>query len=273
MNVTTIVLIPGLWLTALCWELWVRHYSSKGYRVVDRSWPRMEDSIEQLRRAPASLATLGLTEVVDHYEQIVRGLETPPIIIGHGSGGLITQILLDRGWGAAGVAIAPAPPKGIIRSWGSTLKLAFRAPVLKAETFHRDLANTLSHAQSLAAFDRYVVPGSRRVLRQIAFANFNQAAPSTVRFANDSRAPLLLVAGERDRVVPRSSVKANFDLYRDSKAETDYKEYRDQAHFTFLQEARVADHALGWALCHANSASTLAVPPNRNSGWSVQLST
>ena len=26
MNVTTIVLIHGLWMTALSWEHWVRHY-------------------------------------------------------------------------------------------------------------------------------------------------------------------------------------------------------------------------------------------------------
>ena len=34
MNVTTIVLIPGLWMTALCWEHWVKHYTDKGYRVI-----------------------------------------------------------------------------------------------------------------------------------------------------------------------------------------------------------------------------------------------
>src|SRR5437667_9915520 len=75
----------------------------------------MEGGIEQLRRDPSSFASLGLKEVVDHYEQIVRELETPPIIIGHGFGGLVTQILLDRGWGAAGVAIASAPVRGVSR--------------------------------------------------------------------------------------------------------------------------------------------------------------
>ena len=29
MNVTTIVLINGLWMTALSWEHWVRHYGTK----------------------------------------------------------------------------------------------------------------------------------------------------------------------------------------------------------------------------------------------------
>src|SRR6266581_1840835 len=127
MNITTIVLIPGLWMTALCWEHWVKHYGEKGYTVIAANWPGMEGDIEHLRRAPSSFATLRLPDVVDHYEQIVRDLENPPVITGHGFGGLITEILLDRGWGAAGVAIAPAPVKGVFRVPLSTLKIAFSA--------------------------------------------------------------------------------------------------------------------------------------------------
>ena len=271
MNITTIVLINGLWMTALSWELWVKHYSEKGYRVIAANWPGMEGDIELLRRDPGSFATLGLTDVVDHYEQIIRELETPPIIIGHGVGGLVTQILLDRGWGAAGVAIASAPPKRVFRSVFRNLKLALKSRSLTPQQFHYDFTNTFAEAPSIAAFERYVAPAPSRILRQIAFANFNSDAASTVRFHNDSRAPLLLVAGGKDRVVPNSMVKANFDSYQESKAETDYKEYPNQAHFTFLQETKLAEHVLGWALCRANG-SKLTAGPNKTDTWSVQLS-
>jgi pimeloyl-ACP methyl ester carboxylesterase len=271
MNITTIVLINGLWMTALSWELWVKHYGEKGYRVIAANWPGMEGDIALLRRDPGSFANLGLTDVVDHYEQIIRELETAPIIIGHGVGGLVTQILLDRGWGAAGVAIAPAPPKGVLRSPLATLKLAFRTPLLTARKFHREFAKTLTESQSLAAFDRYHVPASSRILLQTAFSNFNPNAPSIVRFHNDSRAPLLLVAGGKDRVALRSMVEANFELYRESKAETDYKEFTDQAHFAFFQETKVADYVLGWALYRSNG-SKLAAAPEQTGAWSVQLS-
>jgi pimeloyl-ACP methyl ester carboxylesterase len=278
MNVTTIVLIPGLWMTALCWEHWVKHYSDKGYCIVARSWPGMEGDIEQLRRDPGSFESLGLKEVVDHYEQIIRELETPPIIIGYGFGGLVTQILLDRGWGAAGVAIASAPIKGILRIPISILR-AFLGDALKDRKassltpaqFHRTFANTLTKLESRAAFERYVVPGPNRVLLQAAFANFTPHAATSVNFRNDTRAPLLLVAGGKDRIARPSLVKANFDLYRGSKAETDYKEFLDQAHFTLLQETKVADYALGWALCRSNG-SKLTAFPNQTDGWSVQLS-
>jgi len=281
MNVTTIVLIPGLWMTALCWEHWVKHYSNKGYCIVARSWPGMEGGIEQLRRDPSSFASLGLKDVVDHYEQIVRDLETPPIIIGYGIGGLVTQILLDRGWGAAGAAIASAPVKGIARLPLSVLKLAFsvlgkslsnKAASLTAQEFQRAFTNSLTETESLDAFNRYIVPAPNRVLLQTAFANFSPHSATTVNFRNDTRAPLLLVAGGKDRIVPSSIVKANFDLYRESKAETDYKEFSDQAHFTLLQETRVADYVLGWALCRSNG-SKLTAGPNQTNSWSVQLST
>ncbi len=281
MNVTTIVLINGLWMTALSWEHWIKHYSDKGYCVIAANWPGMEGDIEQLRRDPSSFATLGLSDVVDHYEQIIRELESPPIIIGYGLGGLVTQILLDRGWGAAGVAIASAPVKGITRLPLSVLKLAFsvlskshgkKPASLTAEQFHRAFANSLTETESLDAFKRYVVPAPYRVLVQTAFANFISDSAATVNFQNDTRAPLLLLAGGKDRVTPSSLIKANFDLYRGSKAETDYKEYPGQTHFTLLQETKIADYALGWALYRLNGSKLIAIP-NQTDSWSVQLST
>jgi pimeloyl-ACP methyl ester carboxylesterase len=281
MNVTNIVLINGLWMTALSWEHWAEHYAHKGYRVIAESWPGMEGDIEQLRRDPSSFASVGLSEVVDHYEQIIRELESPPIIIGYGFGGLVTQILLDRGWGAAGVAIASAPVKGIARLPLSVLKLAFsvlskshsnKTASLTEEQFHRAFANSLTETKSLDAFKRYVVPAPTRVLLQTAFANFTLHTAATVNLRNDTRAPLLLVAGGEDRVVPSSLVKANFELYRESKAETDYKKYPEQTHLTFLQETKVADYVLGWALCRVNGSKLTAVP-NQTDSWSVKLST
>jgi pimeloyl-ACP methyl ester carboxylesterase len=280
MNVTTIVLINGLWMTALSWEYWARHYTNKGYSVIAANWPGMEGDIEQLRRDPSTYRSLGLPEVVDHYEQIIRELETPPIIIGYGFGGLVTQILLDRGWGAAGVGIASAPVKGIARLPLSVLKLAFsvlgkslsnKTASLTAEQFYHAFANSLTETESLGAFKRYTVPAPTRVLLQTALANFTPRSATTVNFRNDTRAPLLLVAGGKDRVMPSSLVRANFELYRESKAETDYKDYPEQTHFTLLQETKVADYVLGWALCRSNGSKLSAVS-NHTDGWSVQLS-
>src|SRR5260370_35176986 len=142
---------------------------------------------------------------------------------------------------------------------------------LTPKQFHRAFANSLTETESLHAFKRYIVPGPNRVLLQTAFANFTRHTASTVNFRNDTRAPLLLVAGGKDRFAPPSLVKANFDLYQESKAETDYKEFPDQANFTFHQQTKIADYVLGWALCRANG-SKLTAFSNQTDTWSVQLS-
>lgn len=153
----SIVLVNGLWMTALCWENWVKRYTAKGFRVIAKSWPGMDVDIDELRRDPSPIATLGVTEIVDYYEKIIRELDSPPIVIGHSFGGLMTQILVDRGLGAAGVAIAPAPVKGILFLPFSTLKVSFpalsnpannhRAVPLTPEQFHYAFTNNLSEEE------------------------------------------------------------------------------------------------------------------------------
>jgi len=263
----SIVLINGLWMTALCWENWVKRYTEKGFRVIAKSWPGMDIDIDDLRADPSSIATLGVTEIVDHYEKIIRELDSPPIIIGHSFGGLMTQILLDRGLGAAGVAIAPAPVKGIVFLPFSTLKVSFpalrnpannhRAVPLTPEQFHYAFTNDLSEEESLAVYERYAVPGPDHVLFQAAFANFNPHAATAVDFANDRRAPLLLISGGKDHVSPASVVEANFKLYRKSSAITEYKEFPERTHYTLGQNGweAVADYALDWALAQSRGQS------------------
>src|SRR3954468_15134178 len=112
-NKPTIVLIDGLWLTPRSWEQWIHRYQKAGYQVIAPSWPGLEGEVEAIRKDPSPLKRLKLTTVVDHYERIILKLDAPPIIMGHSFGGLITQILIDRGLGAAGVAIDSAQTAGV----------------------------------------------------------------------------------------------------------------------------------------------------------------
>ena len=258
----TIVLIHGLWVTPLSWEHWVDRYRSRGYQVLAPAWPGMDRDIEELRRDASAVAGLGVTEIVDHYDAIIRKLERPPIIMGHSFGGLFTQMLLDRGLGAAGVAIDSAPVKGILLLPFSTLKVSFpalrnpanlhRAMALTPEQFHYAFGNNLTEEESRAVYDRYAVPGPDHVLFQAGLANFNPHAATMVNFHNDRRAPLLLIAGGKDHVAPASVTQANFRLYRKSRAVTDYKEFPDRSHYTVGEPGweEVADYALRWAVEH-----------------------
>jgi alpha-beta hydrolase superfamily lysophospholipase len=277
----TIVLIHGLWMTALSWEHWVEYYGARGYRVIARSWPGMEGDIDELRRDPSAVATLGITEIVDHYDRIIRELDRPPIIMGHSFGGLMVQILLDRGLGAAGVAIDPAPVKGILMLPFSTLKVAMpmlanqlnnhRALPLTPEQFHYAFTNTLSEEESRRVYDRYAVPGPDHMLFQASFANFNPHAATAVDFHNDHRAPLLLIAGGKDHISPASVTRANYELFSKSKAVTDYKEFPERTHYTLGLPGweEVAQYALDWAVGHAAGSKPPAAGAASGAGASA----
>ena len=155
---------------------------------------QLEGDIEALRRDPSAVAGLGVTDIVDHYDGIIRGLETSPIIMGHSFGGLFTQMLLDRGLGAAGVAIDPAPVKGILTLPLSTLRVALpvlsnpannhRALPITPEHFHYAFTNTLSEAESLVVYERYAVPGpdhSRRASRTSTRTRRPRSTSTTTR--------------------------------------------------------------------------------------------
>ena len=73
----TIVLIHGLWMSPLSWEKWIERYGARGYRVLAPAWPGMEGDIDQFRADPSAVDRLGMEEIIDHYDAIVRDLESP----------------------------------------------------------------------------------------------------------------------------------------------------------------------------------------------------
>jgi pimeloyl-ACP methyl ester carboxylesterase len=253
-----IVLIHGLWTTPLAFEFWAHNYSERGYMVYAPSWPGMESDIRALRRTPDSFASLGLREITDHYERFVLALDEPPILVGHGIGGLVVQALLDRGLGICGVAVASAPIRGIWTLPYSKMRVVTpqlfksrrsrRTVALTPAQFHYAFMNTSSREEAQRAFERYAVPGPRRVLFQAELANLNPFAETAINVRRNNRAPLLLIAGSQDHLAPPSVVLANARAYRNSLATTDFREYPGRAHFIIAQSGwrEVANYTLDW---------------------------
>jgi pimeloyl-ACP methyl ester carboxylesterase len=219
----------------------------------------MEGDIDALRADTEAIDDLGIEEILAHYTAIVEALDAPPIIMGHSFGGAFTQILLDRGLGAAGVAIDSAPVKGLLALPASTLKSGLpvlknpanrhRAVALTPKEFHYAFTNTLDEDASQAVFDRYAVPGPGRVLFEGALANFSPHSPVAVDFHNEDRAPLLLTGGGEDHVSPAALTRSNAKKYKGG-AVTELKVFEGRSHYTLGQEGweEVADYALDWAL-------------------------
>jgi pimeloyl-ACP methyl ester carboxylesterase len=174
MKTKTIVLIHGMFMNPLCWEKWIPHYQTKGYKVFAPAWPGRDQPVETLRKKhpDPQLPKLKLGDVVEHMTRVIKSLDEKPAIIGHSMGGLVVQLLLQRDLAVAGVAIDPAPPMGVFTTAFSFLKANFpainpfllRRPVeMSFNRFQYAFVNTLPEAEQRAAYDRYAVPESRGV--------------------------------------------------------------------------------------------------------------
>ena len=260
----TIVLIHGLWMTPRSWEHWIAHYERRGYRVLAPAYPGLEVEVEALRADPSPIERVTVPDTVAHLEGIVGELERPPILMGHSFGGALVQILLDRGFGAAGVAIDSVPTEGVRTLPPSQIRATFpvlsnpanrhRAVGFTPEQFHYAFTNTLSEEESATVYERYHVPAPGRWVWGGVLANLTPGHQDTwVNYGNDERAPLLFIAGGEDHIMPAAVNKANAEHYAQSSALTDYKEFPGRSHYTVGADGweSVADYARTWATEHA----------------------
>jgi pimeloyl-ACP methyl ester carboxylesterase len=237
----SVMLIHGAWLSARSWENYVDYFGSRGYDVTAPEWPRKIGDVEEMRETAEGSAGLGVTEIVDHYAELIGELDQPPVLIGHSYGGLFVELLLDRGLGRAGVAMSPAPPKGILVLPFSTLKSGSPAlghpskwhgvVTLTLEEFTYAFVNTFSPEDAAAAYDRYAVPETGQIFYEAGFANFHLHPPTETHFKNADRAPLLIVGAAEDHTVPASLSEAAYNRYEKSPAKTDYVEFAGRPHF------------------------------------------
>ncbi|MFE6236133.1 alpha/beta hydrolase [Cellulosimicrobium sp. NPDC057862] len=264
----TVVLIHGLWMTPRSWEHWVTHYEAKGLTVLTPAYPGFEIEVEALRENPEIIANLTVPETVDHLAAVIEGLATPPIIMGHSFGGVMTQLLLARGLGAAAVVIDSAPTEGVHVTPVSQARSLFpalrnpanrrRAVAFTPEEFHYAFTNTLTVEESQRVYDRYAIaaPGAW-VWEYGLFANFKPGPQETwVDYAAD-RAPLLFIAGSEDHIMPPAVNRSNAKHYHRSPAVTEYVELEGRDHWTCAAPGweAVADRALEWALAQSTVGS------------------
>jgi pimeloyl-ACP methyl ester carboxylesterase len=254
----TVMLIHGAWLTPASWDRFRERYEAAGMTVVAPPWPYLDRSVQALRNGPdPRLSKLGLKEITDHYARLIEAMEHPPILVGHSFGGLIVQLLADRGLGAAAVAIDPTPPFGVPahplavwtslgvftawNGWSRVLRMSERG-------FATGFAQTLPEAEKPREYRRQIVPTPGRIFFQAVFG-----IGAKVRWDNPDRPPLLIVTGEKDRTVPASMTRATYRKHLRSPAVTSYHEFAGRSHYLCNEPGweEVADRVLDWAQGHA----------------------
>lgn len=253
-----IVFVTGAFVSHTTWKDWEKYFTKKGYKTIAPPWPFKDAPAAALRKRQPNdtdLAALTLSEVIDSYAAIVKKFPQKPIVIGHSLGGLITQILVNRGLAAAGVAIHPVPPQGIIpyefsflRGGGKSLGLFTsikKTYLMSFKDWQYAFVNGMPLKEQKAAYDAYTIPESKIVAR----GGLTSAA--RVDFSK-AHAPLLITAGDKDTIIPAHLNRRNFGRYPQKGSVTEYKEFPDRNHYVVGQKTwkEDADYILNWLAEH-----------------------
>jgi pimeloyl-ACP methyl ester carboxylesterase len=252
-NSKTILFITGAFVGTACWDQWKAFFEAQGYETLAPAWPYKDAPACTLRqRQPdAGIASQRLADLTDYYAEIVKQLPEKPILIGHSMGGLIAQLLLQRGLGQACIAIHSLQPKGVMifkwsfykAGWGP---LGFftstkKSYLMSFPEWQYAFTNGMPYEEQKQAYYDLLVPESKLVVRD-AITN---AAKVDFTLAH---APLLFLAGGIDRFIPASLNYTNYKKYSDQDSITDYKEFENANHFVLGQPEwkEKADYVANW---------------------------
>jgi pimeloyl-ACP methyl ester carboxylesterase len=255
---TPVVFIHGLWLLPSSWDRWAKLFEDAGYTALTPGWPDDPETVEEANAHPEVFAHKTITQVADHYDDLIGKLTTKPAVIGHSFGGLLTQILAGRGRAAVSVAIDPAPFRGVLPLPVSALKSSApvlgnpanrnRAVPLTYEQFRFAFANAVSEDEAKQLYETYAVPASGAPLFQAATANVNPWTEAKVDTKNPDRGPLLIISGEKDHTVPWAIANASYKRQQHNPGVTEIVEIPDRGHALTIDSGwrEVADTALAF---------------------------
>jgi non-heme chloroperoxidase len=252
----TIVFIHGLWIHSSSWQPWMDFFNQHGYETVNPAWPGDSATVAECRSNPQPIANRGVTEIADSYAKVIASLAAPPIVIGHSFGGLIAQVILGRGIAAGGIAIDPAPIKGVWQLPFSALKASFpvlwnpfnlkKAKSLTFDQFRYGFANAVPEGEARQLYDKWTMPAPCRPLFQAATASF-AGSETKVNTANTTRGPLLITGGEKDHIAPPILGQASLKKYNASVI-TEFKLFEGRGHSLIVDHGwkEIAGYALEW---------------------------
>src|SRR6187399_2343581 len=178
---TPVVFIHGLWLLPSSWANWADFFKQAGHAPLTPDWPDDPETVEEARAHPEVLAKKTLGQVRDHTADIIGKLDKKPAVMGHSTGGLLAQMIADRGLSAATVAIDPGPFRGVLPLPWSTLRVSSavlinplnrrRAITLSFDQFRYGWTNAIeSDDEAKRLYDEFHVAGPGVALMQMANA-------------------------------------------------------------------------------------------------------
>ena len=247
----TIVLIHGNFVNDTTWAEWRKHYEQKGYKVYTPANPGHEGIPSELRsKVHPDLIKTGFIDVVNNISRLIDTLPEKPLVVGHSMAGMVVLKLVELGKAVAGVNIDGAPPKNVFPPF-QTLKtvlpafgfFSFKKYFMGSRKWY-DYAffNTIAENEKEKAFEKFAVPESYKVSRQLVLNSF-----SNIDFKKPHE-PILFIGGERDHIFPPNLTKTIAGKYQDVNSRVDLKIFEGRSHFICGEKGweKVADYILEW---------------------------
>ena len=255
---TPVVLIHGLWLLPSSWAHWAQLFEEASYAALTPGWPDDPETVEEARANPDVFAKKTLGQIADHTAEVIGKLDKKPAVMGHSTGGLVAQMIADRGLSAATVAIAPGPFRGVLPIPISALRSAMpvlknplnrgRAVTLSVDEFKYGWTNALGDDEAKRLYETYHVAAPGVALMQQANANLNPFTEAKHDPKNPERGPLLIIEGEKDHTVPWAIANASFKRQQRNDGVTEIKKIPNRGHSLTIDSGwrEVADTALAF---------------------------
>jgi 8-oxo-dGTP pyrophosphatase MutT (NUDIX family)/esterase/lipase len=235
----SILMIHGVGCTGAAFAPLAEDFRTRGWRV---ETPTLRADLRGPRRPGPGLGEISLSDYVEEACGWAKALAAEtgqaPVVLGHSMGGLIAQKLLERGLGRAGVLLAPAQPAGLPSKPTASVAFTFanillspnkrgRAFKIWRPGFDWGVLNAVPK-ENRAAVYAGAVYDSGQVYADLIAPETAQNGAARIE-ADAIRAPILTIAGAKDRATPPAAVRAVSAKY--AAVGGAFREYPDHAHW------------------------------------------
>jgi pimeloyl-ACP methyl ester carboxylesterase len=246
---TPVVFVHGAFCGGWAFDAFREPFEEMGFETHAPNLPHHERGADLEQLAHADLRTY--SDAVIAY---LHALRAPPVLIGHSLGGLVSQLAAMHTPVAALVLLAPSAPWGVmpttLEEHGNNFGLAmlgdyWRRPIPPDYRIARGTTlDRLSREQARRTFARFV-PESGRAIREAVqwWMDHSMASSAPVYRIN---APVLALAGGKDRVNPSSTVRRLAARFPNGQAQ--FHEFPEMSHWLVGEPeyGDVAKLALNW---------------------------
>lgn len=230
----TLVMIHGAFSGGWSFDRLADYFEARGYRCLT---PDLRHHTPRGGSPPhPALGTTGMRDYLADLRELVDGLDTPPILVGHSMGGLLAQMLAAEGRAAAAILLAPSAPWGVLPSTplevvgAHALYLSGRfweEPVLPSYKIAAEYAlDRVDPALRRQVFAR-LVPESGRATFEILHW-MQDVRRATFVFPRDIACPLYSLVGSHDKVNAPPTVRRVARRYR---GRSDFDILPDMSHW------------------------------------------